>query len=101
MAADQNQVLPNSGRMAGAWVRLVEFGTGVRSEVLAFGEKFWRMGADDPRKVIHGVKVGVALSLVSLFYYTRPFYDEFGSNTMWAVMTVIVVFEYTVGEHND
>ncbi|XP_042471711.1 aluminum-activated malate transporter 10-like [Zingiber officinale] len=83
--------------MAGAWGRLVEFGVEVRSKVLAFAEKFWRMGADDPRKVIHGVKVGVALSLVSLFYYIRPINDKFGRNTMWAVMTVVVVFEYTVG----
>ncbi|KAG6521268.1 hypothetical protein ZIOFF_018379 [Zingiber officinale] len=97
MAADQNQVLPESGGMARAWDRLVEFGVGMRSKVIVFAEKVWRMGADDPRKVIHAVKVGVALSLVSLFYYTRPFYDKFGSNTMWAVMTVVVVFEYTVG----
>ncbi|XP_042472260.1 aluminum-activated malate transporter 10-like [Zingiber officinale] len=97
MAADQNQVLPESGRMARAWDRLVEFGVGMRSKVIVFAEKVWRMGADDPRKAIHAVKVGVALSLVSLFYYTRPFYDKFGSNTMWAVMTVVVVFEYTVG----
>lgn len=85
--------------MARARGRLVEFGVGVRSKVLAFVEKVWRMGADDPRKVINGVKLGVALSLVSLFYYTHPFYDKFGSNTMWAVMTVVVVFEHTVGKH--
>ncbi|CAI9093380.1 OLC1v1028875C1 [Oldenlandia corymbosa var. corymbosa] len=54
-------------------------------------------GADDPRKVFHCLKVGIALSIVSLFYYMRPLYDGVGGTAMWAVMTVVVVFEYTVG----
>ncbi|XP_074583360.1 aluminum-activated malate transporter 10-like [Curcuma longa] len=62
-----------------------------------FGRKAWLIGADDPRKVVHGLKVGAALSLVSLFYYTRPLYDGVGGWAMWAVMTVVVVFEFTVG----
>lgn len=78
--------------------RLVEFGIGTMAKVSTFGKKVWKMGADDPRKVIHGVKVGIALTLVSLFYYARPLYNGFGSSAMWAVMTVVVVFEYTVGE---
>ncbi|KAI4364686.1 hypothetical protein MLD38_020743 [Melastoma candidum] len=70
---------------------------GALTSVVMFVEMAWRMGASDPKKVIHCVKVGVALSLVSLFYYTRPLYDSLGGNAMWAVMTVVVVFEYTVG----
>ncbi|KAL3499173.1 hypothetical protein ACH5RR_038266 [Cinchona calisaya] len=62
-----------------------------------FLEKVWHLGNDDPRKVIHCLKVGIALSLVSLFYYMRPLYDGVGGTAMWAVMTVVVVFEYTVG----
>uniref|UniRef100_A0A251V1Z7 Putative aluminum-activated malate transporter n=1 Tax=Helianthus annuus TaxID=4232 RepID=A0A251V1Z7_HELAN len=62
---------------------------------------FWvkakNIATSDPRKVIHGVKVGMALSLVSLFYYMRPLYDGVGGNAMWAVMTVVVAFEYSVG----
>ncbi|KAL6652211.1 hypothetical protein ACP70R_011136 [Stipagrostis hirtigluma subsp. patula] len=46
---------------------------------------------------MHGVKVGLALALVSVFYYTRPLYDGVGGAAMWAVMTVVVVLEYTVG----
>ncbi|KAM7262254.1 hypothetical protein ACFE04_021331 [Oxalis oulophora] len=56
-----------------------------------------KVGEDDPRRVIHSLKVGIALTLVSLFYYTRPIYDSFGTAGMWAVLTVVVVFEYTVG----
>lgn len=62
-----------------------------------FLEKAWNIGRTDPRKVMHCLKVGMALSLVSLFYYMRPLYDGVGGNAMWAVMTVVVVFEYTVG----
>ncbi|RID75499.1 hypothetical protein BRARA_B02540 [Brassica rapa] len=57
----------------------------------------WRIGADDPAKVVHCLKVGLALSLVSIFYYMRPLYDGVGGNAMWAIMTVVVVFESTVG----
>lgn len=62
-----------------------------------FMRKTWRIGADDPAKVVHCLKVGLALSLVSIFYYMRPLYDGVGGNAMWAIMTVVVVFESTVG----
>ncbi|KAK9056116.1 hypothetical protein SSX86_027204 [Deinandra increscens subsp. villosa] len=62
-----------------------------------FLEKARNIATSDPRKVIHGVKVGMALSLVSLFYYMRPLYDGVGGNSMWAIMTVVMAFEYTVG----
>ncbi|XP_016552563.1 aluminum-activated malate transporter 10 [Capsicum annuum] len=65
--------------------------------VRRFFEKAWNIGRNDPRKVIHGLKVGIALSVVSLFYYMRPLYNGVGGTAMWAVMTVVVVFEYTVG----
>ncbi|KAE8125198.1 hypothetical protein FH972_020031 [Carpinus fangiana] len=56
-----------------------------------------KLGQDDPRRVIHSLKVGLALTLVSLIYYWRPLYDGFGVSGMWAVLTVVVVFEFTVG----
>ncbi|CAH8273584.1 unnamed protein product [Arabidopsis lyrata] len=62
-----------------------------------FMMKAWRIGADDPAKVVHCLKVGLALSLVSIFYYMRPLYDGVGGNAMWAIMTVVVVFESNVG----
>ncbi|CAN1299748.1 Aluminum-activated malate transporter 10 [Linum perenne] len=39
----------------------------------------------------------MALSVVSVFYYMRPLNDGVGGNAMWAIMTVVVVFENTVG----
>lgn len=61
-------------------------------------KKVWKIGTDDPRKATYGVKVGVALTLVSLFYYVRPLYDGVRGNAVWAIMTVVLVFEYTVGK---
>ncbi|XP_030927239.1 aluminum-activated malate transporter 8 [Quercus lobata] len=56
-----------------------------------------KLGQDDPRRVMHSLKVGLALTLVSLLYYWRPLYNGFGVSGMWAVLTVVVVFEFTVG----
>lgn len=70
---------------------------GLAFKLCKFVRKAWELGVDDPRKFIHCLKVGVALSAVSLFYYMKPLYDGVGGNSMWAVMTVVVVFEYTAG----
>ncbi|XP_072986330.1 aluminum-activated malate transporter 10 [Typha latifolia] len=80
-----------------AWAWLAGFVVMLKLKVVSFGKRVWKIGTDDPRKVIHGLKVGIALSLVSLFYYTRPLYDGVGGASMWAIMTVVVVFEFTVG----
>ncbi|XP_013605492.1 PREDICTED: aluminum-activated malate transporter 2-like [Brassica oleracea var. oleracea] len=56
-----------------------------------------RVGKEDPRRIVHAFKVGLALAFVSSFYYYQPLYDNFGVNAMWAVMTVVVVFEFSVG----
>ncbi|XP_022960622.1 aluminum-activated malate transporter 2-like [Cucurbita moschata] len=56
-----------------------------------------KLAKDDTRRVVHALKVGLAITLVSLFYYFKPLYDGFGTSTMWAVVTVIVVFEFSVG----
>ncbi|KAI3939195.1 hypothetical protein MKX01_002063 [Papaver californicum] len=67
------------------------------NNVVEFGNKVKKLGKDDPRRVTHSIKVGLALSLVSLLYYFRPLYGGFGVSTMWAVLTVVVVFEFSVG----
>ncbi|KAL4283580.1 hypothetical protein GQ457_16G007920 [Hibiscus cannabinus] len=56
-----------------------------------------KLGQDDPRRLVHSLKVGLAITLVSLFYYFKPLYDGFGNSAMWAVLTVVVVLEFSVG----
>ena len=51
----------------------------------------------DARRIIHSVKVGIALVLVSLLYLLDPVYKQVGENAMWAIMTVVVIFEFTAG----
>ncbi|KAF3434213.1 hypothetical protein FNV43_RR25316 [Rhamnella rubrinervis] len=70
---------------------------GLVMKLWKFLKKSWDLGHKDPRKVIHCFKVGAALTVVSLFYYMKPLYDGVGGNAMWAVMTVVVVFENSVG----
>ncbi|CAI9778529.1 unnamed protein product [Fraxinus pennsylvanica] len=49
------------------------------------------------REVIHSVKVGIALVLVSLLYLLDQPFERVGENAMWAIMTVVVVFEFFAG----
>ncbi|XP_013597100.1 PREDICTED: aluminum-activated malate transporter 14-like isoform X3 [Brassica oleracea var. oleracea] len=57
----------------------------------------WKVGKDDPRRVKHALKVGVSLTLVSLLYLLEPLFKGIGSNAMWAVLTVVVVLEFSAG----
>ncbi|KAK4357367.1 hypothetical protein RND71_022977 [Anisodus tanguticus] len=56
-----------------------------------------KTGKLDMKKVIHSVKVGIALVLVSLLYLLDPLFQKVGQNAMWAIMTVVVVFEFFAG----
>ncbi|KAH7855228.1 hypothetical protein Vadar_022617 [Vaccinium darrowii] len=77
------------------WIKVV-FGK-IKAKALDVAKKTKEVGQDDPRRITHSLKVGLALTLVSLFYYVRPLYNGFGSSGMWAIFTVVVVFEFTVG----
>ncbi|KAL6997937.1 hypothetical protein U1Q18_008061 [Sarracenia purpurea var. burkii] len=77
------------------WFRGLPFE--MKAMAVKAAKKTKKIGEDDPRRISHSIKMGLALTLVSLFFYFRPLYDSFGSSTMWAVLTVVVVFEFTVG----
>lgn len=80
------------------WVKIKAMPQSLKEKVFNTCRTAKKIGQDDPRTVIHSLKVGLALTLVSLFYYYQPLYESFGLSAMWAVMTVVVVFEYSVGE---
>ncbi|KAK4709230.1 hypothetical protein R3W88_030155 [Solanum pinnatisectum] len=67
------------------------------AKIVGIAKQFKTIAKDDPRRVIHSLKVGLSLTLVSLFYYFQSLYNSFGVSTMWAIMTVVVVFEFSVG----
>ncbi|KAF9605502.1 hypothetical protein IFM89_017521 [Coptis chinensis] len=56
-----------------------------------------KKGTYDTKQLIHSIKVGIALALVSLLYLVEPLFDQVGENAMWAIMTVVVVFEFFAG----
>ncbi|TYH80092.1 hypothetical protein ES332_D03G109000v1 [Gossypium tomentosum] len=90
-------LVPPTGLARKVWLRTKGLISGLGMKVRMFLKQAWDMGANDPRKVIHCIKVGLALTIVSLVYFMRPLYDGVGGNAMWAIMTVVVVFEPTVG----
>ncbi|KAL2485558.1 Aluminum-activated malate transporter 2 [Abeliophyllum distichum] len=56
-----------------------------------------KIAQEDPRRVIHSLKFGFTLTLVSLLYYLKPLYKTFNISAMWVIITVVVVFEFSVG----
>lgn len=63
-------------------------------------QKISKVGRDDPKRVIHSLKVGFSLTLVSLLYLMEPLFKGIGETAIWAVMTVVVVLEFTAGLYN-
>ncbi|EOA32513.1 hypothetical protein CARUB_v10015793mg [Capsella rubella] len=84
-------------KKAGFFQRLKDFPSKLKDVVTKRVKNVLMFGKDDPRRIIHSMKVGVALTLVSLLYYVRPLYLSFGVSGMWAILTVVVVSEFTVG----
>ncbi|KAI3973597.1 hypothetical protein MKW92_044696 [Papaver armeniacum] len=97
MDIDESAVRKSDGFLRQGWWWLKALPGRFINKVVEFAHKVEKLGKDDPRRIIHSIKVGLTLSLVSLLYYIRPIYGGFGSSTMWAIITVVVVFEYSVG----
>lgn len=91
-------LVAESGPMQRLWTGISGLIVRFVMKIWSFIVNAWSLGANEPKKFMHCLKVGTALSLVSLFYYMRPLYVGVGGNSMWAVMTVVVVFEYTIGK---
>ncbi|KAJ3673214.1 hypothetical protein LUZ60_006588 [Juncus effusus] len=79
------------------WPCLGNFFQKIKSMMIEFLKKMKKIGKNDPRRIIHAIKVGLALTLVSTTCYVTPLFDGFGVSAIWAVLTVVVVMEYTVG----
>ncbi|CAL5018681.1 unnamed protein product [Urochloa decumbens] len=69
----------------------------LRLRAVRIARKVGQIARDDPRRVAHSLKVGLALTLVSVLYYVTPLFNGFGGSAMWAVLTVVIVMEFTVG----
>ncbi|XP_042374476.1 aluminum-activated malate transporter 9-like isoform X1 [Zingiber officinale] len=52
---------------------------------------------EDTNRVTFSLKVGLACLLVSLLILIQKPYQVFGTNIIWSILTVAIMFEYTVG----
>ncbi|CAN4100793.1 unnamed protein product [Withania somnifera] len=87
------------GCFRNAWLWFNKLVKKLVSKVVDTAKSAKKLGKEDPRRIVHSLKVGFAITIVSLFYYFEPkfHYEGFGVSAMWAVLTVVVVFEFTVG----
>ena len=70
-----------------------------KAKMVGMARNIQKLGQEDPRRVVHSLKVGLALTLVStILYYPQTVYIHFGFDAVWAVMTVVLVFEFSVGK---
>ncbi|KAK9939164.1 hypothetical protein M0R45_015871 [Rubus argutus] len=83
---DHDQVNAAAGPLKRLWGKIIKFGL-----------KLKKLEQDDPRRIVHSLKVALALILVSLLFYFQPLYEGFGLEAMWAILTVTVVFDFSVG----
>lgn len=75
-------LVPETGLMRKIWLGIVGLVFGLIGRVQRVFCKAWDIAVDDSRKVMHCVKVGMALTIVSLFYYIRPLYNSIGGTTL-------------------
>ncbi|XVE58763.1 hypothetical protein DITRI_Ditri04bG0195400 [Diplodiscus trichospermus] len=71
--------------------------TGFLTEVQHVAVKAWEMGKSDPRKIIFSAKMGLALMLISLLIFLKTPIKGLSQYSIWAILTVVVVFEFSIG----
>lgn len=88
-SATKSNKQPGSGK---------EFGYGDAFSCKAWLCSVWDFCKEDSNNVIFALKVGLAVLLVSLLILFRGPYEIFGTNIIWSILTVAIMFEYTVGK---
>ncbi|GMH01876.1 hypothetical protein Nepgr_003715 [Nepenthes gracilis] len=59
--------------------------------------KFYEMGRSDPRKFFFAAKMGLSLAIISLLIFLNEALKNVSQYSIWAILTVVVIFEFSVG----
>ncbi|TKY44695.1 Aluminum-activated malate transporter 9 [Spatholobus suberectus] len=70
---------------------------GAWKNVKRVATRAWEMGRSDPRKIIFSAKMGLALILLSLLIFLEKPFEDVSRYSVWAILTVVVVFEFSIG----
>lgn len=81
----------------GFWGSIKERVKRFLEDVQGFGIKAYQMGKKDPRKFIFAIKMGLALSFVSILIFFKEPLSYISQYSIWAILTVVVVFEFSIG----
>lgn len=57
----------------------------------------WDFCKEDSNRVTFSLKAGFAVLMASLLVLVQAPYEALGTNVIWAIITIAVMFEYTVG----
>lgn len=66
-------------------------------DLQAFLVKIYEMGRSDPRQIVFAAKSGLALAFVSVLIFFKEPIAYIRQYSIWAILTVIVVFEFSIG----
>ncbi|XP_076952937.1 aluminum-activated malate transporter 8-like [Bidens hawaiensis] len=69
----------------------------IKHAIFEFAIDIKNIGMADPRRITHSLKVALAITMVSMIYFLQLFYNSIGNAGIWAILTVVMVLEYTVG----
>lgn len=89
------------GRRRGGACRPFHWVADEISKIWSYAKQVWvkacEMGRSDPRKIIFALKMGLALSFVSVLIFFKEPLSYIGQYSIWAILTVVVVFEFSIG----
>ena len=88
-------------RAGGACLRAFHWLADEIPKICNCGKQVWvkacEIGRSDPRKIIFALKMGLALSFVTILIFFKEPLSYIGQHSIWAILTVVVVFEFSIG----